>query len=195
MLDATPGIVQYSFATGCHGLQWKPGTTEIERVSCQARLFGIKEGWSLSMVNGVPIVESWQAWNELMKCKKSGQKYTVWFRKDEASIRADAQKADIERAKKQKAQEDARKREEAERKIREEAEKKRADEMAAKKQEYWDKQNAGGVAADVPDQSAAATAPAAAEEEAPPEAAPPAEGGEEEPPAEGEAPAATEEAG
>merc|ERR1719336_2687689 len=49
------------------------------------------------MVNGVPITESHQAWNELLKCKKAGLKYPVWFRKDEASIRADQAKAEAER--------------------------------------------------------------------------------------------------
>merc|ERR1719277_213227 len=127
------------------------------------------------MVNGVPITESHQAWHELLKCKKAGAKYPIYFRKDEQSIREDQAKAEAEKARKQKAQEEARKREEAERQIREAAEKKRADELAAKKQEYWDKQNAGGVAADVPDESAPAEGGEAAAAEGG-EAAP--EGGE-----------------
>merc|ERR1719356_1968763 len=110
------------------------------------------------MINGVPIADSQTAWVELLRCKKLGQKYPIYFRKDEMSIRSDQQKAENEKARRLKAQEEQRKREEAERKIREEAEKKRADELAAKKQEYWDKQNAGGVAADVPDESAPAEA-------------------------------------
>eukprot|EP00445_Apocalathium_hangoei_P068047 CAMPEP_0204135232 /NCGR_PEP_ID=MMETSP0361-20130328/16130_1 /ASSEMBLY_ACC=CAM_ASM_000343 /TAXON_ID=268821 /ORGANISM="Scrippsiella Hangoei, Strain SHTV-5" /LENGTH=161 /DNA_ID=CAMNT_0051088553 /DNA_START=81 /DNA_END=563 /DNA_ORIENTATION=+ len=138
--NSLPGITKVWFAMGAHGLQWKPGSTEISGVSCQARLLGIKEGWAISMINGVPITESHMAWNELLKCKKAGQKYSIYFRKDEASIRADQIKAEAERAKRQKAQDEARKREMAERKIREDAEKKRADEQAAKKQEYWDKQ-------------------------------------------------------
>merc|ERR1719436_2335598 len=124
------------------------------------------------MINQVAIMDSQTAWNELLRCKKAGQKYQIWFRKDDASIRADQVKAEAERARKLKAQEDQRKREEAEKRIREEAEKKRADELAAKKQEYWEKQNAGGVAADV-----AAAAPAEGGE-APAEGAPAAgEGG------------------
>lgn len=27
------------------------------------------------MIDGIPIETSYQAWNELMKCKKSGKKY------------------------------------------------------------------------------------------------------------------------
>mmetsp|Transcript_104667 Transcript_104667/g.291420 ORF Transcript_104667/g.291420 Transcript_104667/m.291420 type:complete len:189 (-) Transcript_104667:164-730(-) len=181
-----PGICKLDFSMGAHGLQWKAGTTEVERVSCQARLLGVKPGWNISTINGAEIRESHQAWNELLKCKKSGQKYQIYFRKDEASIEADKQKAEADRARKQKAMEEQRKREEAERRIREEAERKRADEQAAKKQEYWDKQNAGGVAADVPDVTEAAApeeapAPAEAEAEAAPEEAAPAE---EAPPAE-----------
>jgi hypothetical protein len=29
------------------------------------------------MIDGVPIETSYQAWNELMRCKKSGKKYQV----------------------------------------------------------------------------------------------------------------------
>eukprot|EP00930_Biecheleria_cincta_P005247 TRINITY_DN10616_c0_g1_i1.p1 TRINITY_DN10616_c0_g1~~TRINITY_DN10616_c0_g1_i1.p1 ORF type:complete len:219 (-),score=64.93 TRINITY_DN10616_c0_g1_i1:181-771(-) len=157
MVTMQPGICKLEFAMGSHGLVWKTGTTEIERVSCQARLLGVKPGWSISMVDGKPIVESHEAWNELMRCKKRGSKYFVYFTKDEASILADQAKADAERAKKQKAAEEQKRREELERKIREDAEKKRADELAAKKQAYIDKQNAQEGAA-----PAAAAEPAAA---------------------------------
>merc|ERR1719367_2284515 len=114
------GTAKLEFAMGSHGLVWKAGTTEIERVSCQARLLGVKPGWSISMINSEPILESHQAWNELLKCKKSGQKYTVTFTKDEASIRADQAKAEAERQKRLKDQEDRKKREMAEKRIREE---------------------------------------------------------------------------
>eukprot|EP00405_Crypthecodinium_cohnii_P019794 CAMPEP_0206482242 /NCGR_PEP_ID=MMETSP0324_2-20121206/38767_1 /ASSEMBLY_ACC=CAM_ASM_000836 /TAXON_ID=2866 /ORGANISM="Crypthecodinium cohnii, Strain Seligo" /LENGTH=196 /DNA_ID=CAMNT_0053960171 /DNA_START=187 /DNA_END=777 /DNA_ORIENTATION=+ len=170
-----PGICKLEFAMGAHGMKFKAGTTEIEGVTCQARLLGVKEGWNISMVNGVAITESYQAESELLKCKKAGYKYVVYFRKDEASIRADNAKAEAERAKRLKAQEEARREQEKQRKIIEEAEGKRAEELAAKKQEYWDRQNAGGVAADVPDQTEeapaaalAGDAPAAGEADAPP---------------------------
>merc|ERR1719277_2633074 len=93
------------------------------------------------MVNGVQILESHHAWNELLKCKNAGLKYQVWFREDEASIRADQAKAEADRERKEKAQEEQRRREEAERKIREDAEKKRADDLERRKEEYWNKSN------------------------------------------------------
>ncbi|CAK9041235.1 unnamed protein product [Durusdinium trenchii] len=142
MVEMQPGICKLEFAMGSHGLSWRAGSTEVERVSCQARLLGVKPGWSISMIDGIPIETSYQAWNELMRCKKSGKKYQVYFTKDEASIRDDQAKAEAERARKAKQEEERKKREEIERKIREEAEKKRADEIASKKQEYWDKQQA-----------------------------------------------------
>ena len=142
MVDMQPGICKMEFAMGSHGLTWKTGSTEVERVSCQARLLGVKPGWSISMIDGVPIETSYQAWNELMRCKKSGKKYQIYFTKDEASIRDDQAKAEAEKARKAKQEEERKKREEIEKKIREEAEKKRADEIASKKQEYWDKQQA-----------------------------------------------------
>ena len=120
------------FAIGSHGLTWKTGSTEVERVSCQARLLGVKPGWSISMIDGVPIETSYQAWNELMRCKKSGKKYQIYFTKDENSIREDQAKAEAEKARKAKQEEERKKREEIEKKIREEAEKKRADEIASK---------------------------------------------------------------
>ncbi|CAK0911782.1 unnamed protein product [Prorocentrum cordatum] len=134
-----PGIAKLEFAMGAHGLVWATGTTTVERVSCQARLLGVRPGWSISMINGVAANDSATCWHELLKCKKSGQKYNVYFTKDEASIRADQQKAEAERAKKMKDLEESRRQEETAKKIREDADKKRADELAAKKQEYWDK--------------------------------------------------------
>merc|ERR1719436_1658080 len=122
------GLEKKTFAMGSHGLQWKAGATVVESVSCQARLLGVRPGWSISTVSGVPIMTSHECWNELMRCKKSGKKYDVWFTKDEASIRADQAKAEEARQKKLKDEEDRRKREEAERKIKEEAEKKRREE-------------------------------------------------------------------
>jgi len=139
MVEMQPGICKMEFAIGSHGLTWKTGSTEVERVSCQARLLGVKPGWSISMIDGVPIETSYQAWNELMRCKKSGKKYQIYFTKDENSIREDQAKAEAEKARKAKQEEERKKREEIEKKIREEAEKKRADEIASKKQEYWDK--------------------------------------------------------
>eukprot|EP00931_Biecheleriopsis_adriatica_P076274 TRINITY_DN49_c0_g2_i2.p1 TRINITY_DN49_c0_g2~~TRINITY_DN49_c0_g2_i2.p1 ORF type:complete len:192 (-),score=77.84 TRINITY_DN49_c0_g2_i2:31-606(-) len=185
MVEMQPGICKLEFAMGSHGLVWKSGTTEVERVSCQARLLGVKPGWSISMVDGKPIVESYEAWNELERCKKSGRKYQVYFTKDEASIREDQQKAEAERARKAKEAEERKKREEMEKKIREDAEKKRADELASKKQEYWDKQQASAEAA--PAEAAAEEAPAEpGADEAPADGAEAAEGGGEAP-AEGEA--------
>eukprot|EP00429_Kryptoperidinium_foliaceum_P075450 CAMPEP_0176224918 /NCGR_PEP_ID=MMETSP0121_2-20121125/21499_1 /TAXON_ID=160619 /ORGANISM="Kryptoperidinium foliaceum, Strain CCMP 1326" /LENGTH=69 /DNA_ID=CAMNT_0017564181 /DNA_START=87 /DNA_END=293 /DNA_ORIENTATION=+ len=66
---AIPGICKLEFSMGAHGMQWKSGTTEVERVSCQARLLGVKPRWNISTINGVQILESHQAWNELLKCK------------------------------------------------------------------------------------------------------------------------------
>eukprot|EP00931_Biecheleriopsis_adriatica_P076272 TRINITY_DN49_c0_g1_i1.p2 TRINITY_DN49_c0_g1~~TRINITY_DN49_c0_g1_i1.p2 ORF type:complete len:190 (-),score=67.36 TRINITY_DN49_c0_g1_i1:208-777(-) len=188
MVEMQPGICKLEFAMGSHGLVWKTGTTEVERVSCQARLLGVKPGWSISMVDGIPIVESHEAWNQLERCKKTGRKYQVYFTKDEASIREDQAKAEAERARKQREAEERKKREEMERKIREDAEKKRADELASKKQEYWDKQQAQQEGA--PEEAAeAAPAEAAPAEGEGDEADAPAEGaGADEPAA--EAPAA-----
>lgn len=191
-LQMQPGICKIEFAMGAHGLVWTtPGTT-VERVSCQARLLGVKPGWSISMIDGKPITESQQCWHELLRCKKSGNKYVIYFTKDEASIRADQQKADAERAKKQKDMEEKRKKEETDRKIREDAEKQRADELSAKKKEYWEKQEgekaaeggapAEGEAAAPAEGEAAAEAPAEAPAEAAEAPAEAAEGG-------GEAPA------
>lgn len=173
MVEMQPGICKMEFAMGSHGLTWKTGSTEVERVSCQARLLGVKPGWSISMIDGVPIETSYQAWNELMRCKKSGKKYQIYFTKDENSIREDQAKAEAEKARKAKQEEERKKREEIEKKIREEAEKKRADEIASKKQEYWDKQQAQqeeekegeGPAPGAEEAEAAGAAPAEAEGE------------------------------
>mmetsp|Transcript_98250 Transcript_98250/g.194643 ORF Transcript_98250/g.194643 Transcript_98250/m.194643 type:complete len:191 (-) Transcript_98250:145-717(-) len=184
MVEQLPGFTKKEFAMGAHGLQWKAGSTEIERVSCQARLLGVKPGWTISTINGVQIMDSQNAWWELLKCKKSGQKYEVWFMKDEASIREDQMKAEAEKEKKRKALEERKRREEMERKIQQDAEKKRADELASKKAEYWDKQNAGVAGTEA---AASSSAAPAAPAEAPAEAAPPAEeGGGEEQAADGE---------
>ncbi|CAE8609717.1 unnamed protein product, partial [Polarella glacialis] len=183
LMGLQPGIAKLQFAMGSHGLVWKTGTTEIERVSCQARLLGVKVGWSISMVDGQPIVESHEAWTQMMRCKKSGAKYNVYFTKDEASIRADQAKKEIDTLKKVKDMEERKKREEQEKKIREDAEKKRADELANKKQEYWDKQQAA--------QEAEGGAPGAENAEAPAAG----EGGEEAAPAEGEGEPAPAEVG
>ncbi|CAK0868910.1 unnamed protein product [Prorocentrum cordatum] len=94
-----PGIVKFEFAMGAHGLVWTQGTTIVERVSCQARFLGVRPGWSISMVNGMPITDSVTCWHELQKCKKSGLSYSVYFLKDEASIREDLTKAEAERQK------------------------------------------------------------------------------------------------
>ncbi|CAJ1326981.1 unnamed protein product [Effrenium voratum] len=166
MVEMQPGICKMEFAMGSHGLTWRAGTTEVERVSCQARLLGVKPGWSISMIDGVPIETSYQAWNELMRCKKSGKKYQVYFTKDEASIREDQARAEAERARKAKQEEERKKREEIERKIREEAEKKRADEIASKKQEYWDKQQAAAEPAEAEAEAGAPEAEEAAAEAA-----------------------------
>ena len=193
MVEMQPGICKMEFAMGSHGLTWKTGSTEVERVSCQARLLGVKPGWSISMIDGVPIETSYQAWNELMRCKKSGKKYQIYFTKDENSIREDQAKAEAEKARKAKQEEERKKREEIERKIREEAEKKRADEIASKKQEYWDKsqkQAEGeakeGAEAAAPEAEAEVGEAAEAEAEGGGEAPEAGEGGEEaaEPPAE-----------
>ncbi|CAK0910730.1 unnamed protein product, partial [Prorocentrum cordatum] len=94
-----PGIVKFEFAMGAHGLVWTQGTTIVERVSCQARFLGVRPGWSISMVNGMPITDSVTCWHELQKCKKSGLRYSASFLKDEASIREDLTKAEAERQK------------------------------------------------------------------------------------------------
>merc|ERR1719373_51305 len=167
----TPGVTKLEFAMGAHGLVWATGTTTVERVSCQARLLGVRPGWSISMINGVAATDSATCWHELLKCKKSGQKYTVYFTKDEASIRADQQKAEAERAKKMKDLEEKRRQEETAKKIREDAERKRADELAAKKQEYWEKQESKDAPGDAAGEGAAdaAAAEAAADAGAPAE--------------------------
>merc|ERR1712113_324340 len=116
-MGMTPGIAKYEFAMGAHGLQWKPENTEITKVSCRARLLGIQPGWSISMVNGVTVAQGYEAGNELLKCKKLGRKYQVYFMKDEQSIRADQAKAEQERIKKAKEREERERREASERKI------------------------------------------------------------------------------
>lgn len=178
MVEMAPGLAKLEFAMGSHGLEWKG--TEVVRVSCQARLLGVKPGWSINMIAGVPVPDSYQIWGELNKNKKSGRKYQIYFVKDEATIRADQAKAEAERQKKEAAEEDRRRREESERRIAEEAKKKREDDLNARKQEYWDKQQGKESATD-----AAAAVSAAAPEPAA-EELPPAEDEPAEPPAEEE---------
>ena len=42
---------------GSHGLSWRAGSTEVERVSCQARLLGVKPGWSISPSVAVVLLQ------------------------------------------------------------------------------------------------------------------------------------------
>lgn len=134
-MELQPGLAKLEFAMGSHGLEWK--NCEVVRVSCQARLLGVKPGWSINMIAGVPVTDSYQIWNELHKNKKSGRKYQIYFVKDEATIRADQAKAEAERQKKEKDMEERRRREENERKIREEAEKKiREEEVALERERH-----------------------------------------------------------
>jgi len=162
MVELQPGIAKLEFAMGSHGLEWKG--TEVVRVSCQARLLGVKPGWSINMINGQPVDDSYKIWGELNKNKKSGRKYVIYFVKDEATIRADQAKQEQERQKKELAEEERRKREENEKRCAEEAKKKREDDLNARKQEYWDKQQGKES------ETTASAAVAAAEEEAPPDA-------------------------
>eukprot|EP00747_Dinoflagellata_sp_TGD_P164228 gnl/TRDRNA2_/TRDRNA2_183861_c0_seq1.p1 gnl/TRDRNA2_/TRDRNA2_183861_c0~~gnl/TRDRNA2_/TRDRNA2_183861_c0_seq1.p1 ORF type:complete len:180 (-),score=67.78 gnl/TRDRNA2_/TRDRNA2_183861_c0_seq1:78-617(-) len=178
MVEMMPGMAKIDFAMGSHGLEWNG--CNVVRASCQARLLGVKPGWSINMINGIPVTDSFQILENLNKCKKSGRKYSIYFVKDDATIRAEQAKADQESQKRQKDLEAKRQRDEQEKQIREAAEKKKADEREAKKQEYWDKQNPAAAP-----EAAAEAAPAEAEA---PAADAPAEGGEEapaeEPPAE-----------
>lgn len=175
MVDLQPGIAKLEFAMGSHGLEWKTGGTDVVRVSCQARLLGVKPGWSINMINGVGVQDSNQIWTELNKCKKAGRKYIIYFVKDKATIVADQAKAEAERQKKEAAEAERREREEQEKKFAEEAKKKREDDLNARKQEYWDKQQGKESA-----QDAAAAAAEAAEppQEPPDDGAPAEEGGE-----------------
>merc|ERR1712039_404491 len=92
MAMMTPGLAKFEFAMGAHGLVWDSNAgnqTMVTKVSCQARLLGVQPGWTISSVNGQTVETSSQAWNELLKAKKAGKKYPVYFMKDEASIRED----------------------------------------------------------------------------------------------------------
>ena len=62
------------FAMGSHGLCWRAGSTEVERVSCQARLLGVKPGWSISSyAANLQGVIGKNCWENLTKhLKKSG---------------------------------------------------------------------------------------------------------------------------
>lgn len=160
-----PGLTKKQFSAGAHGLVWKQGSLEIERVSCQARLLGVQKKWTITTINKegekpISIVDGAHAWQELMKCKKSGQKYIIWFTKDQKSILEDQAKDAAEKARKEKEAEERKAREAREKQIREEAERKRAEEIARKKDEYWKKDG---------DATEAVAPPA---EDAPPTAAP-----------------------
>jgi hypothetical protein len=142
MVTMMPGIAKLEFTMGSHGLQWEK--TDVTRVSCQARLLGVKPGWSISTIGmlgeGQVVMEtSSQIWSKLHRCKKSGQKYVVFFMKDEKSIREDQDKLDKEMAKKGAADDERRKKEAADKKVAEQ-EKKKAEAAKAQKEEYWDKQ-------------------------------------------------------
>jgi len=185
MVELQPGIAKLEFAMGSHGLEWKAGGADVVRVSCQARLLGVKPGWSINMINGVGVKDSNEIWTELNKCKKAGRKYTIYFVKDKATIVADQAKAEAEKAKKEAAEQERREREESERKNAEEAKKKREEDLANRKQEYWDKTTgkesppdaatAVAEAAEPPQEPPPADEPPAAEEgggDAPAEEAP-----------------------
>merc|ERR1719316_1861243 len=110
---------------GSHGLEWKD--TEVTRSTMQAYALGVRAGWTISMINGNECQTSADVREQLNQAKKHGKKYPIIFVKDAATIRAEQAKADADKEKKKK----------------EADEKKKADELAAKKQEYWDKQEAG----------------------------------------------------
>merc|ERR1719174_182207 len=108
-MELQPGIAKMEFAMGSHGLEWRQ--TEVVRASCQARLLGVKPGWSINMINGVPVTESFHILENLNKCKKSGRKYSIYFVKDDATIRLEQAKADADNQKRQKETEAKRQRE------------------------------------------------------------------------------------
>merc|ERR1719399_1123250 len=110
-IEMMPGMAKITFAMGSHGLEWKD--CYVTRASCQARLLGVKPGWSINMINGVPVTDSYQILENLNKCKKSGRKYSIYFVKDDATIRQEQAKADADNQKRQKETEAKRQREEA----------------------------------------------------------------------------------
>lgn len=148
MVELAPGIAKLAFAMGAHGLEWEG--TEIVRVSCQARLLGVKPrgpngpGWSINMIAGNTVSDSQQIWAELSRCKKLGAKYQIYFVKDEASIKADQAKAAAEAKKKQEEAEERKRKEDNAKRIQEQAEQKRKEEQAAKKQASLDQDDGGG---------------------------------------------------
>merc|ERR1719240_2201058 len=124
----------------------------------QAHALGVRQGWTISMINGVECTCSADVREQLNISKKHGKKYPIIFVKDAATIRSEQAKAEADKQKKEKEEAEKKAQEAKEKKAREEVEKKKADELAAKKQEYWEKQEA-----------------AKAEDEAAPAEAPPAE--------------------
>jgi hypothetical protein len=157
MVDMMPGITKIVFAMGSHGLEWKD--TEVTRSTMQAYALGVRSGWTISMINGNECQTSADVRDQLNAAKKNGKQYPIIFVKDAATIRSEQAKADADKQMKEKAEAERKAKEEKERKAKEDAEKKKADEVAAKKQEYWDKQQAANEAE---------AAAAAAEGEAPP---------------------------
>merc|ERR1719356_1535517 len=173
MVEMQPGIAKFTFAAGAHGLVWRPGTTEIERVSCQARLLGVKPLWSINMIKQPPspadgysvqILDGCQAWTELLKCKMSGKPYEVWFCKDRKSIEEDQKKADEEKRRKEAEKKEKEALAAREKQIKEDAEKKRADAQAKKKEEELLAAEAEAAAASNATASAAPAEPAPAED-------------------------------
>mmetsp|Transcript_83015 Transcript_83015/g.130962 ORF Transcript_83015/g.130962 Transcript_83015/m.130962 type:complete len:192 (-) Transcript_83015:119-694(-) len=118
-IELLPGMCPLEFAMGSHGLEWK--NTEVVRVSCQARLLGVKPGWTINKIGEDFMYESWQVWEALNRCKKAGRKYRIIFMKDNASQRADLAKQEAEEAAKKKAADEKRQREEYNKRMDEEA--------------------------------------------------------------------------
>jgi len=169
-MDMMPGITKIEFAMGSHGLEWKE--TEVTRSTMQAYALGVRAGWTISMINGNECQTSADVREQLGQAKKHGKKYFIIFVKDAATIRSEQAKAEADRQKKEKDEAERKAKEDKERKAKEDAEKKKADEVAAKRQEYWDKQEAARA-----EEPGAAPAEGAAPpaEGAPPAEAPPAE--------------------
>ena len=69
---------------GSHGLSWRAGSTEVERVSCQARLLGVKPGWSISSLEDMAMLLLWMIGINIINyqrwCKpsKKGGISTLW---------------------------------------------------------------------------------------------------------------------
>merc|ERR1712118_452258 len=121
--------------------EWKD--TEVTRSTMQAYAMGVRAGWTIRMINGNECRTSADVREQLNQAKKHGKKYPIIFVKDAATIRAEQAKADADKEKKDKEAAEQRAKEAAAKKAKEEEEKRKADEVATKKQEYWDKQEAG----------------------------------------------------